>query len=86
MRVEKEQLLSRIGELELQKATLEGSKRESQGQNVELKEHITSLTATLEEAKEQQVSLQPFKEHFLAQRSKIHQLQVAIEEERCKVL
>ena len=66
LRAEKEQLLSRIGELELQKATLEESERQSQGQNVELKEQITSLKASLEEAKEQQVSLQPFKEHILA--------------------
>ena len=86
LRAEKEQLLGRIGELELQKDTLEESKRQSQGQNAELKEKITSLTAALEEAKEQQVCLQPFKQHILAQRNKMHQLQVAIEEERCKVL
>ena len=86
LRAEKEQLLSRIGELELHKATLEESERQTQGQNAELKGQITSLTAALEEAKEQQISLHPFKEHFLAQRSKMHQLQVAIEEEQCKVL
>ena len=66
MRVEKEQLLGRIGELELQKANLEESERKSQGQNAELKGQITSLTTALGEAKEQQVSLQPFKEHVLA--------------------
>ena len=65
---------------------MEESERQSQGQNAELKEQITSLKTALGEAKEQQVSLQPFKEHVLAQRSKMHQLQVAIEEERCKVL
>ena len=65
---------------------MEGSERKSQGHNVEIKEHVTSLTAALEEAREQQVNLQPFKEHVLAQRSKMHQLQVAIEEERCKIL
>ena len=85
LKTKKEKLL-KIGELELQKATLEESERQSQEQNVELKEHITLLTAALEEAKEQQVSLHPFKEHILAQRSKMHQLQVSIEEERCKVL
>ena len=72
MRVEKEQLLGRIKDLELQKTTLEEGERKSQVQKVELREQITSLTATLEETKEQQVSLQPFKEHFLAQRSKMH--------------
>ena len=53
MRAEKEQLLSRIGELELQKASLEADERQSQGQKAELKEHIISLTTALEESKEQ---------------------------------
>ena len=48
----REQLLGRIGELELQKDTLEESERQSQGKNAELKEQITSLTAALEESKE----------------------------------
>ena len=86
LRAEKEQLLGRIGDLELQKATLEEGERQSQVQKVEIKEQITSLTTALEEAKEHQVSLHPFKEHVLAQRAKMHQLQLAIEEERCKVL
>ena len=86
MRAEKEQLLDRIKDLELQKTTLEANERQSQGQEAKLKEQITSLTTALEEAREQQVSLQPFKEHVLAQRDKMLQLQVAIEEERCKVL
>ena len=52
MRAEKEQLLGRIGDLELQKATLEEGERQSQAQKAEVKEHITSLTSSLEEAKE----------------------------------
>ena len=40
----------------------------------------------MKEAKEQQTSIHPFKEHSLTQRSKMHQLQVSIEEERCIVL
>ena len=40
----------------------------------------------MEEAREQQTNIQPFKEHVLAQRSKMQRLQVSIEEERCKVL
>ena len=44
------------------------------------------MTTDLEEAREQQVSLQPFKEYVLAERAKMLQLQVAIEEERCRVL
>ena len=53
---------------------------------MKLKEQVASLTAALGEAREQQVNLHPFKEHVLAQRSKMHQLQVTIEEERCKIL
>ena len=52
--------------MELQKDTLEELETKTQGQNAELKGHITSLTSALEEAKEQQASLQPFKEHVLA--------------------
>ena len=66
LRTEKEQLLGKIGELELQKATLEESERQSQGQTAELNEQVTSLTVTLEEAREQQVNLYPLKEHVLA--------------------
>ena len=86
LRVEKEQLLDRIKDLELQKATLETNERKSQAQEEKLQENITSLTVALEEAKEQHVSLQPFKEHVLAQRAKMLQLQVSIEEERCRVV
>ena len=49
-------------------------------------EQLDSLTTDLEAAKEQQVNLQPFKEHILAQKAKMLQLQTALEEERCKVL
>ena len=52
LRTEKEQLLGKIGDLELQKATLEESERKSQGQTAELKEQVSSLTEALEEAKE----------------------------------
>ena len=86
MRAEKEQLLGKIEDLELQNTTLEVNERKSQEQEAKLKEQVTSLITALEEAREQQVSLQPFKEHFLAQRSRMYQLQMAIEEERCKVL
>ena len=80
MRAEKEQLLDRIKDLELQKTTLEEGERKSQVQKAELREHITSLIAALEETKEQQVSVQSFKEHILAQRAKMLQLQMTIEE------
>ena len=71
LRVEKEQLLGRIEGLELQKTTLEASEKQSQEQELTLKEHISSLTTALEEAREQQVDLQPFKEHVMAQKAKM---------------
>ena len=77
---------SKIGELELQKATLEELEKQSQVQAIELKEQIASLETSLEESREQQTNFQPFKEHVLTQRRKMHRLQVCIEEERCKVL
>ena len=86
MRAEKEQLLGKIEDLELQKTTLEANERQSQEQEMKLQENITSLTAALEEAKEQQVNLQDFKEHVLAQKANMLQLQTAIEDERCRVL
>ena len=76
----------RIEDLELQKTTLETSEKQAQEQERKLQEQITSLTTALEEAREQQVNLQPFKEHVLAQKAKMLQLQTTIEGERCKVL
>ena len=84
--MEKEQLLGRIEGLEQQKTTLEASEKQAQEQELKLQEQISSLTTALEEAREQQVDLQPFNEHVLAQKAKMLQLQTAIEEERCKVL
>ena len=70
----------------MQKTTLEAREKQSQEQEAKIQEQITSLTAALKEAKEQQVNLQPFKEHVLAQKAKMLQLQTAIEKKRCKVL
>ena len=86
LRVEKEQFLGNIEDLELKKTTLEANEKQAQEQEMKLREQISSLATALEEAKEQQVDLQPFKEHVLAQKAKMLQLQIAIEEERCKVL
>ena len=35
---------------------------------------------------EQKANIRPLKEHFLMLRKKIHQIQLQIEDERCKVL
>ena len=50
--MEKEQLLGKIEDLELQKTTLEASEKQAQEQETKLQEQISSLTTTLEEAKE----------------------------------
>ena len=44
------------------------------------------MTTALEVAREQQVNLQPFKEHVLTQKTKMLQLQTAVEEQICRVL
>ena len=51
-----------------------------------LEEQNTSLTASLKDAMELKTGIQPLKEHVLTQRRKIHQLQICIEDERCKIL
>ena len=51
-----------------------------------LEEKNTSLTASLKDALEQKPDIQPLKEHVLIERKKIHQLQICIEDERCKIL
>ena len=53
LRVEKEKLLGKIEDLELRKATLEASEKQSQEQKTKLQEQITSLSIALVEAKEQ---------------------------------
>ena len=51
-----------------------------------LEGHNASLTASLKDVSEQKTDVQPLKEHVLAQRRNIHQLQMRIKEERCKIL
>ena len=46
----------------------------------------TSLTASLKDVMEHKTDVQPLKEHVLAQRRKIHHLQMCMEEERCNIL
>ena len=85
--MEKERLQEKVEELEeQQKIILQASEMHSQEQKEKHQEQISSLTTALEEAREQQVNLQPFKEHILAHKTKMLQLQIAIEGERCKVL
>ena len=52
LHAERDQLQSKIGELELQKATLEETEKQSQVQAAEFKEQIAWLVASLEKARE----------------------------------
>ena len=70
--------MGRVEDLELQRTTWEENENQAQEQERKLQEHISSLTTALEEARGQQVNLQPFKEHVLAQKAKMMQLQTAI--------
>ena len=74
LKKEKEQLLEKVEELEeQQKIILTANDMHSQDLRKEHQEQISLL-------------LQPFKEHILAQKARMLQLQIALEEERCKVL
>ena len=87
LKMEKEQLLGKVEELEeQQKIILEASEMHTKEHEKKHQMDISSLTTALEEAREQQVNLQPFKEHVLPQKAKMLQIQTAIEGERCKVL
>ena len=87
LKMEKEPFQEKVEEIEeQQKIILEVSELHTQEQEKKHQEHISSLTTALEEAREQQVNLQLFKENVLAQKAKMLQLQTAIEGERCKVL
>ena len=70
--MEKEQLREKVEELEeQQKIILEASELHTQEQAKKHQEQVTSLTTAQEVAREQQVSLQPLKEHVLAQKAKM---------------
>ena len=65
---------------------MEEKEKQFQVQAVDFEGQIASLTTSLKQADEQQTNIQPLKEHVLAQRRIMHQLQVSIEEKRCKIL
>ena len=83
---EKVQLQNKVIELESEKVATEERGKQCQMHIVALEGHNASLTASLKDAMEQKMDAQPLKEYVLSQRKKIHQLQVCIEEERCKIL
>ena len=58
--------------MEKQRATMEETEKQFQVQTIEFKGQIASLATSLKESKEQQTSIQPFKEHVLTQRNRIH--------------
>ena len=72
LKSEKEQLLAKVEELEeQQRILLQANDLYTQELRKEHQGQISSLTTTLEAAKEQQVNLQPFKEHVLTQKTKM---------------
>ena len=83
---EKTQLQNRVMELESKKAATEEKEKQYQMQLAVLEGQNASLTASLKDAMEQKTDVQPLKEHVLAQRRKIHHLQMCVEEGKCKIL
>ena len=77
---------SRVTELGIEKATTEEKEKQYQIPIAALEEQKNSLTASLKSAMEQNADVRPLKKHALMSRKKIHQLQLQIEEERCKFL
>ena len=53
LKVEKEQLMGRVEDLELHRTTWEANEKQDQEQERKLQERISSLTTALEEAREQ---------------------------------
>ena len=82
----KDRLQSKIAELEIEKATTKEREKQYQMQVPILEEQNASLTASLKDAMEQKIDFHSLKEHVLTQIRNIHQLQLCIEEERCKIL
>ena len=83
---EKTQLQNMVIELKSEKAATEEKEKQYQMQVAVLEGQNASLTTSLKDANEQKTDVQPLKEHVLAQRRRSHQLQMHIEEERCKIL
>ena len=65
---------------------IEEREKQLQVQVASFEGQIASLTASIKDSSEQKIDIQPVKEHVLAQQRKMHQLQMSIEEERCKIL
>ena len=70
----------------MEKDTIDKKEKQYQIQVAALEEKNTSLIASLKDAMEKKTYIHPLKEHVLTQRKKIHQLQICIEDERCKIL
>ena len=69
---EKDRLQSKVAELEMEKDTTKEKEKQYQMQVAALEEKNTSLTASLKDAMEQKMDVQPLKEYVLSQRKKIH--------------
>ena len=85
LRAEKNMLQSKVFDLEMGKDTIEEKDNQYQIEVAALEEKTTSLTASLKDDMEQKIDIQDLKEHILTQTNNIHQLQICIEDERCKI-
>ena len=76
----------KVTELGIEKATTKDKEKQYQTQITALEEQKNSLTSSLKSAMEEKADIRPLKQHVLMLRKKIHQIQLQIEDERCKVL
>ena len=70
--------------MELQKTTTEGRAKHYETQVAALEDQKASLEFLLKVENEQRTDIEPLKKHALTLRSKIHQMQLQIEEEMLK--
>ena len=75
MKKEKEQLLAKVEDLEEQlRILLQANDMHTLELTKEHQEHIYALNTALEVAREEQIDLQPLKQHVLTQKTKMLQL------------
>ena len=83
---EKNGLQSKVTELEMEESTTKEKQKQYQIQVAALEKQNTSLAASLKDAMEQKTNIQTLKQHVLTERKNFHQLQICIEDKRCKIL
>ena len=82
---EKEDLESKMVEIEIQRSATDNQAKESKVRVVELEAQNISLEVLLKEANEWKMDIAPLREHTLLLRGKIYQVQVKLAEEVYKI-